>query len=403
VAGGETRGATVEVTVHGLERALAVEDVLGDLAHHVAYVSRTRESFIRDEPRSILVVPLLKGDVLLGVVYLDNEVLPSAFGPWRLELAGILAAEAAIAIQNVRLVEDLRQSLEMQRSIARSFHRFVPDRLISLLDRQSILEVLPGDQVSREFTVLFADVRGFTGIAEQLPPELTFYFINQYLSHVQPAIDNNGGIINQFLGDGIMALFPEDSDAAVAGAVAMFEGVRSYNRLREARLPEVRIGIGLNTGALALGTRGVPERLDCGVVGDPVNIASRVEGLTKYYGAPLIISETTFATLRDPERWTLRELDLVVPAGRKQALRVYEVINAENSPLREEKIATLATFRAARTALSAGRFDEALAGFSSCVRASPGDSAAVLLAQRCVQLRDEGAAGWDGAWRPKGK
>lgn len=403
VATGETEGSQVAVTVHGLERARAVQDVLGDLAHHVIYVSRTRKSFIKDEPRSILVVPLLKGDVLYGVVYLDNEVLPGAFGPWRLELAGILAAQAAIAIQNARLVDDLRQSLEMQRSIATSFHRFVPDRLIGLLDRESILDVLPGDQVSRRFTVLFADVRGFTGIAEQLPPELTFYFINQYLSQVQPAIDNNGGIISQFLGDGIMALFPEDSDAAVAGAVAMFEGVRAYNQLREARLPEVRIGIGLNSGMLALGTRGVPERLDCGVVGDPVNIASRVEGLTKYYGAPLIISETTYTTLKDPQRWTMRELDLVVPAGRKQPLRVYEVLDAENNPLRQEKIATLPTFRAARAALSAGRFDDALAGFSACVRACPGDSAAALLAQRCAQLREEGAAGWDGVWRPRAK
>lgn len=403
VASATSSEGQVSVQLIALDHALNPEDVIPGSGGTITYVARTGEAVKVDEPRSLLAVPLRKGDSLLGVVYLDNDALPGAFGAWHQELATVLAAQAAIALQNAGLVEELRSSLEMQTRIANSYNRFVPHELIALLERNGILEVLPGDQVMAEFTVLFADVRGFTAIAERLPPSLTFYFINEYLRHVQPAVDENGGIVNQFLGDGIMALFPKDADAAVAGAVAMFDGVRRYNASRDAKLPEIRIGVGMNTGMLALGTRGVPERLDCGVVGDPVNIASRVEGLTKPYGAPLVISETTYAAMKHPERWAIRELDLVVPVGRKQPLRIYEVIDAEVGAMRDGKRATLDTFRAARAALAAGRFDEALGGFSACCMAFPGDVAASLLVQRCAQLREDGSAGWDGAYRPKVK
>lgn len=403
VAHASSTDGQVAVKVLAADLAVNPDDLVPGSVATLDYVVRTGEPVKVDEPRSLLAVPLRKGDTLLGVVYLDNDALPGAFGAWHQELASVLAAQAAIALQNAGLVEDLRSSLEMQTRIAQSYNRFVPHELIALLERNGILEVLPGDQVMTEFTVLFADVRGFTAIAEQLPPALTFYFINEYLRHVQPAVDQNGGIINQFLGDGIMALFPKDADAAVAGAVAMFAGVRAYNAGREATLPEIRIGVGMNTGMLALGTRGVPERLDCGVVGDPVNIASRVEGLTKPYGAPLVISETTYLAMKHPARFAIRELDLVVPVGRKQPLRIYEVIDAEVGAMRDGKLATLERFRAARTALSAGRFEEALSGFSACVTAFPADSAASLLVQRCAQLREDGSAGWDGAYRPKVK
>lgn len=403
VASASSRGGEVSIELIPAGRGADPEDLAPGSSSTVVYVARVGEPVRIDEPYSLLAVPLRKGESLLGVVYLDNDALPGAFSAWHQEFATVLAAQAAIALQNAGLIEDLRSSLEMQTRIADSYNRFVPHAQISLLDRSGILEVLPGDQVIAEFTVLFADIRGFTSIAEQLDPSRTFFFINDYLRHVQPAIHRNGGIINQIMGDGIMALFPRDADAAVAGAVAVFAAVREYNNQRDPMLPEVRIGAGLNTGMLALGTLGVPERLDCGVIGDPVNIASRVEGLTKPYGAPLVISDTTYLAMKHPESFAIRELDLVVPVGRKQPLRIFEVVDAEVGDLREAKLATLDRFRAARAALVAGSFEVAREGFLACLVRCPGDLAAMLLAERCARLLDGGTGDWDGAYRPKSK
>ena len=180
----------------------------------------------------------------------------------------------------------------------------------------------------------------------------------------------------------------------------MFEGVRNFNLNRHPSFPEIRMGAGLNTGPLVLGTLGVNERLDCGVIGDAVNMAARVEGMTKAYGAPLVISDTTASALSPNAPWAIRELDLVVPVGRVQPIRIFEVIDADTEGVREGKLRTLTEFRSARRAYAEARFDEALSGFSACVAACPGDRAARLLAQRCAELREDGPPpGWDGAHR----
>ena len=415
--------ATAATTESGLKVTIASRTPGGSLVTVVpgaeaamAFVARTGEAVLsadaREEPRlgravgntarSLLAVPLRKGDEILGVIYVDNDALPGAFRPAHQELVVVLAAQAAVALENALLVEELRVSVAAQRALAASFQRFVPRQFLEQLRKKSILEVMPGDQVSGEFTVMFADVRGFTTIAERLKEVKTFAFINRYLAYVQPAVENNGGFINQYLGDGIMCLFPS-ADQAVAGAVGMFEGVARYNEER-GDLPEIKIGAGLNTGPLVLGTLGVEGRLDCGVIGDAVNLAARVEGMTKAYGAPLVLSDSTFVALKHPELWHLRPLDLVIPVGRKQPLRIHEVLDVEIDGVREAKIASRIQYSSALEHYFAGRFDAALGGFSGCVAACPGDRAARLMAQRTAELRDDGPPeGWDGAYRLRTK
>lgn len=407
-------GGKIVVRQAGGASPFEVDDTSARVAR---YVAQTREPvLIRDRRQdgrwpgeaalggpvvsSVLALPLLQGNTLTGVVVLSHE-MPGAFTAARREVVATVAAQAAISIQNATLYEELRASLAAQEDLTRSYQRFVPLEFLDALGKRSILDVGPGDHIHREITVLFADVRGFTTLAERLGPSETFAFINRYTAAIAPAIRKHGGFINGFLGDGIMALFPTSADDAVAGAVAMQEAVQRFNEQRAGSgEPDVRIGIGLNTGPLVLGTIGVAERMDSGVSGDCVNLASRVEGMTKLYGAPIVIGESTYERLRAPERFSLRELDYVIAVGRKQAVHVYEVMDGEDAGLREAKQRMAPSFAAARALLVAGNIDRALVAFSAISEACPADRAARLLVQRCVELRDVGVpANWDGSYR----
>ena len=413
--------AQARVLGDGGEAAVTVDeaplsDVAPELGPAVAYTLRTAEPLVLHDARrdarysdgriapSVLVAPLLRGGKALGAVVLTHDLAPGVFTASRAEFVALLAAQAAISIENARLYDELRATLDAQQRLNRSIERFIPHAFLQHLDKGSILDIEPGDQVSRTITVLFADIRGFSTLAERLLAAGTFRFINEYVRYLEPAIRAHRGFINQYLGDGIMALFPSCADDAVAGAIAMHAALRRFNAARDASAGHVRIGVGLNTGDLILGTIGVSERLDCGVVGDAVNLAARIEGMTKTYDAPLLLSESTLAALAHPERFALREVDNVVAMGRRQAVRIFEVIDADEDVRRDAKLRTLDTFRAAREAFLQKRFREAKEGFDACLAACPDDRAAGLLAERCDAL--EGAElpdDWDGVWRLQSK
>lgn len=141
-------------------------------------------------------------------------------------------------------------------------------------------------------SVLFANIRSFTSLSEKMTPADNFKFINAYLSRMQPVINQHHGFIDKYIGDAIMALFSGDADNAVQAGIAMLQKLAEYNqsRQRSGYVP-IQIGIGINTGLLMLGTVGGEERMDGTVISDAVNRASRIEGMTKMYGATLLITE----------------------------------------------------------------------------------------------------------------
>ena len=185
--------------------------------------------------------------------------------------------------------------------ISDSYSRFVPRQFLEQLGKERIVDVALGDQVQREMTVLFSDIRNFTQMSEGMSPAETFKFVNQYLGAMEPAISGHSGVIDKFVGDAVMALFPRRADDAVQGALDMIRRLEAWNAQRVDRSePPVKIGIGLHTGSLMLGTVGARDRMDTTVISDAVNLASRVESLTKTYCVPLIITEATFLALNNP-------------------------------------------------------------------------------------------------------
>jgi adenylate cyclase len=180
----------------------------------------------------------------------------------------------------------------------------------------------------REASVLFADIRGFTTLSEKLPPPELIQLLNAYLSRMSRVIEEEKGVIDKYIGDEVMAIFgaplasPDHAQRAVAAAVRMLKELQRFNA-EEGQESPLRIGIGIATGLVVAGNVGSPQRLNYTVLGDTVNVASRLQGLTKEYGVPLILSGATYEQVSSI--FPCRPLGEVAVRGRQQATALYTV------------------------------------------------------------------------------
>jgi len=373
-------------------RALLIDDALQDPTFHLdPYVARAR-------PRSVLCSPMLRHGELVGAILLENELVAGAFTPDRVEFLQVIAGQAAISIENAGLVQDLEQSLDAQVALTNAHARFVPHQFLASLGRRNIQDVRLGDHASKSLSVLFSDIRGFTPLIGSLTPRASIDFINAYIGRMEPAILANGGFVDSYIGDAIMALFDGPPDDAVAAGVSMLRALREFNTERSAAgQAPLSIGVGINTGALMLGTIGGPNRIKCGVIGDPVNLAARIEGLTKQLGVPLLIGDETVSGLTRPGAFLLRPVGRVVLVGRSEPVVVHEVFDADPHSLRDAKAANLDRYTRACAAFYAREWREARAGFEAVLAACPEDSAARGYLRRCdALLADPPGTDWTG-------
>ena len=293
------------------------------------------------------------------------------------------------------LLQQMNQNLEQ---INAAYQRFVPREFLSFLQKASILDVRLGDQVQKDMTVMFSDIRGFTSLSEKMTPEENFQFINSYLSQMEPVIRTHHGFVDKYNGDAIMALFPTTANDAVDGAIAMLKQLTNYNlqRTREGAQP-IRIGLGLNTGTLMLGTVGGPGRMDSTVISDAVNLAARLEGLTKRFGASLLMSEYTLRELHNDAQYHIRFLGKVQVKGKNQAVAVYEIYDGDADELLDIKMKTTANFEEGLCYYFAGEFAEAAVMFKNVLKENPTDKTAKLYLERAAQFMVHGVPeGWQG-------
>lgn len=283
------------------------------------------------------------------------------------------------------LSRELKDSNEELRQTNAAVMRFVPFEFIDRLDRRSIREVGPGDHVETDMNVMFCDIRGFTGLVEGMDAKEAFDLVNDYLGRMEPVIHAHDGFVNQYLGDCIMALFPREGDRAIRAGIEMSAVARAMNRSRGGNPRgegDFRIGIGLNAGSLMLGTIGGDERLSGGVIGDAVNIASRVEALTKVYGTVFAVTDRTLRSVSDPSPFSLRELDRVVVRGRRERIGVFEVLDALDGETRNARLANLDRFAEARALFAAGALDRAREEFETCLVRDVTDRSSALYIDR---------------------
>ena len=272
----------------------------------------------------------------------------------------------------------------------KAYERFVPRQFLQFLGKKSIVDVQLGDHVQQEMSVLFADIRDFTTLSESMTPEENFKFINSYLSRMSPVISENHGFIDKYIGDAIMALFSGSADNAVKAGIAMLHSLAEYNQHRQKQgYARIQIGIGINTGLLMLGTVGEQNRMDGTVISDAVNLASRIEELTKSYGVSLLISHQTFSRLQDTSQYDIRIVDRVKVKGKSELVTVYEVFNADLPEIREGKLVTKMLFEEAQKLYTMGNFRAAAQCFQDCLCQNPRDKVVQIYLERC-QLKEKG-------------
>ena len=216
-----------------------------------------------------------------------------------------------------------RQAISTQKQLTSAYQRFVPEEILSTLGKGSILELNLGDQIEQNMSILFSDIREFTATSEKLSPEQNFKFINDYLEIMVPIVRKNNGFVDKFIGDAIMAIFPENADDAIHCALEMQAAIPEVNTKISKYLDKgIEIGIGINTGKVRLGTLGAMERMEGSVISDAVNLAARVEQLTKQYPENIIVTEYTQLSA---SKFIFTELDAVTVKGKSHSVKIYGV------------------------------------------------------------------------------
>jgi hemerythrin len=283
-----------------------------------------------------------------------------------------------------KVIAEHQQSLALLHQTEQAFNRLIPHQLLQLLERDSILDVKLGDQIERKLTIAFTDIRSFTTLSESMTPQENFNFLNSYLKQMEPIIVQHHGIIDKYIGDAILALFSRGADDALSGAIEMLEKLEEYNagRARAGYAP-IRIGFGLNTGLVMVGTVGGENRMESTVIGDAVNLTSRIEESTKIYNTPLLISQNTLYDLSVPGKYDIRFLDRIRVKGKAQPLSIYEVFNNDPIKLRDGKRASKVRFEKAVIHYHLKEIESAKTLFAECLKVAPQDQPAQIYLERC--------------------
>jgi class 3 adenylate cyclase len=300
---------------------------------------------------------------------------------------GYDALELANRVEKANEARALAQAenLESLKAYSEACERFVPGEFLKFLEKDSLVGVRLGDHVQREMTVLFADIRSFTGISERMSPGQIFAFLNAYLSRAGPLIREHGGFIDKYIGDAVMSLFPAAPDEALRAAIALQHEVRLFNRrLDDDGIAPIALGCGIHFGELILGTIGERGRMETTVISDAVNIAARLETATKLYGCSILLSRQTVDTLAERDRFMLRPLGSVHVKGRSLGVDIYECYDADPADLAVHKRATQPNFVRALTAFEGGD-PAATEAFAAIVADNQRDGAAAYFLARCSE------------------
>lgn len=284
---------------------------------------------------------------------------------------------------------------EEQKQLA-IFRKFVPQEFLQSLDKEHWLNIKLGDHVEHEMTVLFNDIRSFTLLSEKMSTEDNFAFINNYLKFMYPPVQNNGGFVDRYIGDSVMALFNRNSDAIEAG-IQMHKALIEYNKIRvsEMSLP-IEIGIGLHCGKLMLGIIGVEYRLQGTVISSTVNLASHLEAQTKEYGSALLVSQYVIADNKD--KYPTRYLGKVKISGVVVTyMEIYEILSAEREDIFKMKLTSKPFFEEGVRLFYDRRFAEACVQFTQSLKVFPNDKAGQSFLKDSANFMISGVPdGWDG-------
>ena len=248
----------------------------------------------------------------------------------------------------IQFIQQFVSNLNQTEVLKASFYRFVPVEFLKIIGRTNISEVRLGDSMHRKLALLFTDICQFSSISEKMEPKDVFKLLNSYLSYMVPIIQQHKGFVDKYIGDAIMALFPESPNDALVAAIALRRALKKFNE-GQAQIGgiEIACGTGLHFGELILGTIGDEARMEGTVVADSVNLASRIESLTRYYGCDVLISGSMITLVTLPEGCNIRFVDRVVVAGRNASEDLYELLWDTEDPSIKPRVKSLIVFEKA--------------------------------------------------------
>lgn len=356
----------------------------------------------------IVLIGLLLGLVLYRLHPVRGLALFGLIVSCELVLHYFLFARARWALQNIyplfstflvyggATIHGFLSTEKNRRFITDTFSRYLsPDVIAEMVEHPEKIR-LGGER--KELTVFFCDIRDFSSMVEEMPPETVGEFLNSYLTPATEIIFKNKGLLDKYIGDAIMAVFgtplpdPEHPRLACLAAVETLKMVEDSQERwqKEFNIPRLRVGVGINTGVMTVGNMGSEHRFDYTVMGDAVNLASRIEGLNKYYGTTLLVSEATFMKAKDS--FLFREVDLVNVKGKKETTRLYELSVA--TAYDHERL--FPRFAEGQALYRQGKFREAGKVFDECLQIAPDDGPSRLFRERCRKFESEPPREWTG-------
>ena len=309
-----------------------------------------------------------------------------------LKLLTTLALQSSGAIESALLYEkNISEAREREESMRRIYEvtgKFVPYEFIGALGHQVITDVKLGDHIEKNVTVLFSDIREYTRISEKMTPQENFHFVCSFNERMGPIIRKHRGFVNQYLGDAIMAIFPGSASDALAAAVEMRHALNELNTERLAGgLEMIQIGIGMHSGPLIMGITGDLNRLDATTISDTVNTASRLESLTKYYHAGIILSDASLRQIMDESSgFHLRHLGLVQLKGKEEPIRIHECFDGDPELEVQHKIMSRAMFNGGMQLYLNESFAGARQAFDEVLELDPADRTARFFQNKCTEL-----------------
>jgi len=328
------------------------------------------------------------------------------FGHWGRWYSFVIPAATLMgsyaSITSFRVIYEERE----KRKIRKTFSQYLSPGVIALIEKDPQKYIRPGGEV-RDLTVMFSDIRDFTSLSEGLTPDDLVNLLNQYLTVMTDILFRNLGTLDKYIGDAIMAFwgspYPQEDHAyrACCCALEMIEGLDELNRkwAVQGRRP-IAIGIGLNTGPVNVGNMGSNKRLAWTVMGDNVNLASRLEGMTKQYRSRVIMSESTYNQVA--AQFVGREVDRIRVKGKKQPVVIYELMAPISD--RQGYSVLLTHFNAALDVYRRQNWREAAGMFGDLLAMYPDDGPTQVLLQRCIEFMEEAPApDWDGVYVMKSK
>lgn len=292
--------------------------------------------------------------------------------------------------------EDLTGEKRLKSTLSRYMNKEVADQLLNS-------DGMLGGKM-QELTVLFSDIRNFTTISERLGAQETVAMLNEYFTTMVDIVFHHGGILDKFIGDAMLAVFgapftsSEDADRAVITAIEMQRALKEFNGRRlEKGLQTIDIGVGVNTDTVLVGNIGSLKRMDYTVIGDGVNLASRLEGANKFYGTSILVSENSFGRLIYPHR--TREVDLLRVKGKNLPAKIYEILDHHDTSSFPNMDELLSRYESALELYRKREWEAAGRSFAEALRLNPADTLSKVYAERCAHfLLEPPPDDWDGIW-----